>query len=245
MTKNVLKACIAAALACASILSLAAEFEVGRAKVELPGEGWQVLDMTDGGKPYSGGVQAKIPSETKVFVKLGAEQTVQTVVLIRASQAGIANGWMAYSHECKSSDQVYAQGNAGAQTNNYDCLSVWGLYRTGNWLDDFFPELNNKLKAKQWRLPGALQIMRSHFANANGSFAEARLLLAPGFVGTSAQPASDLGELPEGVTPSAVVWGQELAKAVRGSVSSLSGRLTVPTIDYTADGKSPTKTASN
>ena len=223
----------------------AAEFEVGRAKVVLAGDGWQVLDMADGGKPYNGGVQAKIQSETKVFLKLGADKTVQTVVLIRASQAGMANGWMVYSHDCKGNDQMYAVGNTGARTNNYDCLSVWGLYRTSEWVDDLFPELNNKLKAQQLQLPKAVQPISMHFANANGSFAEARVLLAPGFTGVATQAAADFGTLPKGVLPSAVGWGQELAKAVRGSVSSLSGRLEVPAIEYTADGTPPAKVASN
>jgi hypothetical protein len=220
-------------------LAWAAEFEVGRAKVELAGEGWRAIDMADGGKPYNGGVRDSIPAETKVFVKEGANKQVQTVVVIRSSTAGRVNGGLVYSHTCKGNEEMYAEGNAGAHTNNYDCTRVWPLYRVDKWVDDFVPTLRDKLTQTQLTLPNAVQPVISHFANSNGSFAEARVFVSAGFAGSDGAAPS---EIPKDIKPAAVLWAQSLAKAVRGSVGSFSGRLTVPPIQY---NNADTKTVSN
>jgi hypothetical protein len=230
---------ILAALLLSTQAVMAAEFEVGRAKVEIPGEGWRTIDMADGGKPYSGGVRDSIPSETKVFIKEDANKRVQTIAVLRASQAGIVNGGLVYSHDCKGTADTYAEGNSGAHTNNYNCTRVWGYYNAGESVEVFVPGLAAKLKDNQLQLPKGSATIISHFANANGSFAEARVLVGLGFVGLEG-PAPT--EIPKDISPASVVWAQALAKAVRASVGSMSGRLTVPPIQY-KDGS--VKTASN
>ena len=219
-------------LLAASVLAMAPlhaeEFSVGRAEVQLPGGPWRELALQDAGQAYAGEVSGTISSETKVFVKEGAGQAVEALVLVRSSSGGIRGGTMTYSGGCDGDEVSYAEVGQLRGQGSTQCLRVIRSFETQSVLKALAPQL-----PAQWSsaavLPKSVITVMSHSAVGTGTFLDVRVFLAPGFAG-SIEPVDAV--LPEGVKAPHVAWARLLSEAVRASVFSLSGKLVFPPFEF-------------
>jgi hypothetical protein len=219
----------ALALVLATQMGVAADFSVGRVPVSIPGDGWRVIEIPDAGSDYNGGVTGTIRSETKVFLKESPIKDVEAILMVRASLAGMNNGWMTYTPECKENRNGYALGNTGTRVGFADCLRVFREFSTQSVLKAIAPKVLEALTAENTILPPSLHTVMSYYANSNGTFVDVRSFMAPKFAGRAGTVAEPL---PAGVEAKNVVWGLELAEAVRGSVKSISGKLPLPSLEF-------------
>ena len=215
---------------CLSVTSVcAAEFDVGRATMVFPTEGWRVVQVDDKGRAYDGEVSGSIQSETKIFVYQSPESAAEAVIVVRGSSGGMSNGYMSYSPSCKNSDEVYAEGNSGYDTGFAQCLIVLPLYTAPSVLEKLAPQAERILKDQGVNVPKAVSTVWSQYANSNGTFLDVRAFFAPSFAG---HDASVDAKLPSGVLAQNVAWGRLLTQAVRGSVNSFSGKLVFPSLEF-------------
>jgi hypothetical protein len=210
--------------------SLATDFSVGRVPLQMPGEGWRVIEVPDQGIDFSGGVTGTIRSETKAFIKQPAGKPFEAIVIVRASSAGMNNGYMSYTTDCTDLRGGYAQGNSGTRLSFSDCMRVHHQAPTQAVLKRFAPTVLDVLTTENVPSPKGLLAVMSRYASSNGTFVDVRVFFAPNFVGREGTAAS---AVPSGIVPQFVVWGQELAVAVKGSVTSMSGTLPFPPVEFT------------
>lgn len=216
----------------ASLLAMAPlhaeEFSVGRAEVQLPNGPWRELSLPDAGKDYGGDVSGNIPSETKLFVKEGAGQTVEALVLVRSSSGAVRGGTMTYSGECQSNKDSFGEAGQSWGRGSTQCLRVLRQFGTRSLLKVLAPQLTELMEGNTHLPPGMFTVL-SQGAVGTGTFLDVRVFLAPTFVGAS-DPVD--AQLIEGVKASHVAWGRHLREAVRSSVFSLSGKLVFPPFEF-------------
>lgn len=209
--------------------SLALDVEVGRASVKTSGEGWSVLAQEDKGQAYTGEVQGVIQSETKVLLKGMAPDSLQALVLVRASTGGMNYGYMQYSSECKPSNGWHAKGNSAPSQPFLECYKIGQNWPAEQSLRAIAPKLFETLGDRTQQLPRAWTPIVAFYANSNGSFVEVRLFVTPELIAASDAPVTDV---PRGLDPKYVQLAEALMDGVRGSVRSMSGKLPIPEMRF-------------
>ena len=235
---------VASVLACTLWGSAhAAEFDVGRATVVFPTEDWRETALPDEGLAYSGHKSGALSSETKLFVKESSERGIEAVVLLRGSKGGLPGSLMTYSRQCKGDDKFFAEGTTGEKLRVAHCLRVFPRYTMSSLLESLGKDVQEAMKDAQSKLPESAYYIDSTYSNSNGSSLRAYALLAPGFKG---RPGSVDVAFPKGIEASHVVWGRELNSAVRGSVTSIFGKMEFPALNFDApDGPKDTALTSS
>lgn len=228
MNKYIMTLVIASSI---TSFSVAADISVGRADITLPGEKWRVYTVPDEVSPFGGERSGQIKSERKVFVKESVSGAVAAIVAVSGSSGGLGvAGSLRYSPKCSSYEGWYLQGNEGFNRPFAEC---WGVleskYSAISVMENWVPELTTLLNKENLRLPNGGYALFSNYRNANGTFLMVKMLIAPGF---SMPDAKAVEAIPNGVDVNSVQYGHQLSNAVRASVTSWSGRLTLPVFDF-------------
>jgi len=212
-------------------LCLAGAVSVGRAEVKLPGDNWQNFPIAQEVSHFGGDRDGQVNSERKIFIKKSAANAVQAIVLVSGSTGMGGPGVLQYSPTCPSDKYWYRQGNEGFNRPFAQC---WGVLKGEpivlESLQGLVPELSAiSSKEKPEMSKGAYTVFSS-YKNQNGTFLTVKMFLASDF----SLPNPSVSEVKaEGVEGKVVQYGIQLSEAVRASVMSWSGALTLPGVGFT------------
>jgi hypothetical protein len=238
MSKIALAGCVLAG--CGTQALAAQEVPVGRLDVRLPGDGWEVHSIADEKNTISGdGHTHQQTTDYKALVHRGPDQVVDAVLLVRANVSGIGrfSGLIFTDTRCEGPKGVYAVG--GPDSRSYRCLQVTPQASISP--TDVPEDVSSMLTKLGWRLPPSMFVVSATQYATTGSFAVVVAYLRP-LAGT---PATDGAQgipdtLPPGVAVTSVQWGRQLQEAVRDSVYSIRGKLTIPEWTLADEARAPT-----
>jgi hypothetical protein len=213
-------------------LCMAETVAVGRAEIKLPGDNWRNFALLEEVSQFGGDRSGKITSERKVFIKASSSNAVEAIVVISGSAGGLgAPGKLQYTPNCASDAYWYRNGNEGFNRPFAEC---WGVLKgqpvAQDSLTGLVPELSPVLSKENLRMPNQAYALFSTYQNELGTFLTVKMFIASGF---SVPNASAAESVPEGVDSKVLQYGVQLASAVRASVTSWSGLLTVPGFGFT------------
>jgi hypothetical protein len=209
----------------------AAEFEVGRATVAFSTEDWRETVLPEKGLGYAGDKTGAIASEVKMYIKESPQGRIEAVVLLQGTKGGLPGALMTYSRSCEGNKQFFAEGTTGDSLRFAHCLRVFPLYTASSLLAEMGADVQLALKDEQSKLPEGMYAITSEYSNSNGTSLRAFAMLAAGFEGIPGQLDVDL---PSGIEAGHVVWGRQLNSAVRGSVTSIFGKMDFPDVSFAA-----------
>lgn len=213
------------------LASHAAEFSVGRVDIRFAEEGWTEEVLPDRLKAFGGDRNGALQVQTKRFVYPGKEGNGGVQILVSANSWGMGAGGaahMRYEIDCKSSGEIYREGNTAVSGPFAQCLTVTPLYTSGSVFEALAPQLAERQVEGMVHPP--VYTVWSHHAISTGSFVDVRVFLERPL---DVDEASVLELLPMGIPHAHVVWGRQLKDAVKSCVYSLSGRLVMPPIRVT------------
>jgi|GEM_PF-2072586 len=211
-----------------ALVSQAAEFSVGRVDIRFAEEGWVEETLPDRLEAFGGDRNGALQVQTKRFVYPGKGGKGGVQILVSANSWGMGSGGaahMRYEIDCKSSGEIYREGNTAASGPFAQCLTVTPLYTSGSVFEALAPQLVER-QAEGLEHPPIYTVWSRH-AISTGSFVDVRVFLERPL---DVEGASVLEMLPVGIPHAHVVWGRQLKDAVKSCVYSLSGRLVMPPV---------------
>lgn len=213
------------------------EVSVGRVDVQLPGEGWQVFKVEDGGNTLTGGaVTYQQTAETKVMAHYGTDKVLDAVVLVRANESGKGrfSGVSYTDAKCTGPKWMFVEGDQGGPAaRSFRCMQLWrqSIPNVSSGVPK--PALEWMTK-NGWEFPPTMDMVSAtQYANT-GAFASMLVYLRP--IATNPVPTKthevSSSALPGGLVESIAHWGRELQEAVSDSVYSIRGKLPMPKIEF-------------
>jgi hypothetical protein len=213
-----------------ALAAQAADFSVGRVEVEFAEEGWKEVPLPDTASAYGGDKTGALTVQSKLYVRGAPGGDDQMLVLVSAHSEGMGGGrgaYMSYSPNCRSDAQIFREGNEGFRASFMQCLMVTPLYDSESVFKALAPQILDLQTSGEVSVQRPVYTVWSHHAISTGSFLDVRVFVMSPMEAAGALVAETL---PNGVLPEQVAWGRQLKDAVKSSVHSLSGRLTVPPI---------------
>ena len=210
----------------------AATFEIGRASVEMPAGEWKQVTASEGEVLLDGGASGRIPTDDRAFGLMHGER-VAAILLISSSKGGIVvkTNWM---NSCAGTKISYAS-NTAYHLNGLACARATGRLNTIAYLKRAVPRMFKELEVLEPALPTISRSVSAVVANDYGTMLYVNLVTAPAFAGSPEKP---LENVPTGVNPRHAAWADRLAVAIRDSVYSLSGRLVIPSVEFSTSPSS-------
>ena len=230
MSGKLLKAVFCGWVLTVACATHAADFSIGRVDISFVEPGWKEVALPDESQAYGGDKDGALAVQSKLYLLEATANEGQTMVLVSTNSQGLGGGrgaYMTYNPDCKSDAKNYREGNEGFSARFLQCLTVTPLYTS----DSVFQALAPQVPALQ--ASGVVSVRRpvytvwSRYAISTGSFVDIRVFVVSPLTGVGAAVPEPL---PKDVPPAHVVWGRQLTDAVRSSVHSLSGRLTMPAL---------------
>jgi hypothetical protein len=193
--------------------------EVGRAVLTLPDGNWQLVAVEDSSNPLEGNVA--LPTQNKAYALKKSNGEIQAFLLLNASKGGtsVTTNW---TNTCEAKATTYAQ--AGTERlNTLSCARATVPLKTSVYLP-----IAAAYAAKQVdvsTLPNVVASISAIVGNANGTMLYVNLLVPPEFSGLNEIPR---GSTPARVNPKHAAWADLLLKNIEESISTLSGKATIP-----------------
>jgi hypothetical protein len=211
-------------LAALCVSSTCAE-TVGRAELQIA-EPWVALTSYVTNLNFSNG-QA-IPMQSKAFYVPGPNGVPKALLVVTSTESRFGGSVKWVSEVCPEPRPKYFAQDYGSntQTRVRECLIVNSAFAPFA----FFRAESEVLKSlEEWKLAlfKSGYSFRSVHGVEGGALLRVNLITTRAFQGSPTAPASE--QLHE-VAPKLVAWGEALHGAVRRSVYSLSGELTLPPI---------------
>jgi hypothetical protein len=199
---------------------------VGRAELQLT-QPWVALASYSTNLNFDSGLHV-IPMQSKAFYVPGLNGIPKAVLVVTSTESRLGGKVRWVSEVCPEPRPKYFAQDFGSnkQTRVRECLIVNSAFAP---LAFFRPE-SEVLKAvdeKNLKLFKSGYSFRSVYGVEGGALLRVNLMTGKAFRGTQAAPSSD--QLHD-VAPELVAWGEALHAAVRQSVSSPSGELTLPAL---------------
>lgn len=233
MLGSMLKVLALGWVALGALAAQAADFSVGRVEVEFAEEGWKEVPLPDTASAYGGEKNGALAVQSKLYVRGAPGSDDQILVLVSANSEGLGGGrggYMTYSPDCKSDAQNHREGNEGFRASFMQCLTVTPLYSSDSVFKALAPQVLDLQTSGVVSVQRPLYTVWSLHAISTGSFVDVRVfVMSP--LGVAGGLVTET--LPTGVLPEQVAWGRQLKDAVKSSVHSWSGRLSIPPIRLT------------
>ncbi|MES2943284.1 MAG: hypothetical protein V4772_10485 [Pseudomonadota bacterium] len=201
---------------------------VGRASIDLPEGAWKVLSAGEGKTLLNGGISGSLTMDNQAFV-LTSGNELKALLYISSSKSGsgISTNW---SNTCNGTQRTYAL-SLTSNPNALECGKATGALKTDVYLKLAMPEALAALEVQHLVLPAFVQSTSATVGNSNGSNLHVNLIAVPAFAGL--QSAENL-TVPPSVKAAHAAWARELTTAVKDSVYSMSGKMTVPAVTFAA-----------
>lgn len=199
---------------------------VGRAELQIA-EPWIALTSYVSELKFDNG-QHVLPVQTKVFYVPGPSGVPKALLVVTSTESRLSGKVRWVSEICPEPRPKYFTQDYGSnkQSRVRECLVVNSAFAPFAF---FHPE-SEVLKAideKGIKLLKAGYSFRSVYGVDGGALLRVNLVTSRAFKGERATPEADqLHDVP----PDLIAWGEALHRAVRKSVSSLGGELTLPQI---------------
>jgi len=225
---------------CARADDATTDVEVSRVTLKLQGGGWTV----SGKLPYAVPIQdrgSSIDGERRV-IAYGAPGTSGSIAMLVSATRGTRR--TVVQADCDPDDNAYVHKfNRGISTYiPLQCLHVRGPVRMPRDLAVFGKPLAEAFASQQVAAPAVGYVLDVFVCNENGAMVEIIALIGRDFAGLPARPAVDF--LPKGLPAGVAAWGDKLGEEALGTLSSWSGRMTVPPVVFTPPpAAADTKTA--
>ena len=217
-------------LAAMTMLSLAAEYKIGRTTVVLTEGNWVVISENDAGTNYTGDVSGTIPAQNKWLALVDGSSQVLALAGLRASGGAIGGAKMTWGDRCKpQQNQTYHYDATRGSLDALDCERSWESVNMEAWLKRVTPKSMEIINQKGYKLPAKAVQFRHDIGTQNGTFINSTIFLTTNFEG-----------LPSGEKPLGAASGREelahwldaYAAAARSSTRSFSGNLVMPAINF-------------
>jgi hypothetical protein len=213
----------------ASAADAASDVQVSRITMNLQGSGWTV----SGKLPYALAIQDQglsIDGERRV-IGYGLPGTSGSMVMLVSATRGTSGATV--HADCDPDDRFYVRKfNRGISTYiPLQCLRVQGPVSMPRDLSVFGETLAVAFASQRARLPDEGYVLSLLVCNENGAIVEIFAFIGTDFAGLQARPAVDF--LPPGLPAGVAAWADKLAEESLGTLSSWSGRMTVPPVVFT------------
>lgn len=200
--------------------------KVGRANIELPEGNWKALTTSDGQDKVDGnGTGGALPTETRSFAFISGGRVMAILYVDSSKSGGLRVNWV---NTCTSNQNVHAL-NLTKDPNALECVRASIPLKAEQYLKRAMPEVLSAMENSGMTVPPALQAIGVTVGSSGGTGMHVNLLVAPGFLGLQGEEASTL---PAYLKPGQLVWARQLAAAVKGSVYSMSGNMTLPPLAF-------------
>jgi hypothetical protein len=220
--------CIAIACAFwACAFQLHAEtIEIGRATIEFPEGNWQALTVNEGKTVLDAGVRQSLATDERAFMLVTGDQ-IQAILNISSSKSGAAvvTNW---SNTCKSTERIYAV-SLTSDPNALACERATGPLKTDLYLKAAMPQAAKQIEERGLKLPNITQSTSGTVGNDRGTMLHINLLTVSSFSGVQ---GDEISGLPSAVKPVHAMWAHRLVLAIKESVYSMSGKMTVPPVSF-------------
>ncbi|MEO8022736.1 hypothetical protein [Polaromonas sp.] len=200
--------------------------KVGRASIELPEGNWKALATSNGqDKASDGSADGALPTETRSFAFI-SDGRVMAILYVNSSKAGgLEVNWI---NTCTSTQSVLAL-NLTKNPNALECVRMSVPLKAEQYLKLAMPDVLNAMEARHMAVPPAMQAIGVTVGSFGGTSMHVNLLAVPSFLGLQGEEVSTL---PAPLKPGQLVWARQLAAAVKGSLYSMSGNMTLPPLAF-------------
>lgn len=215
----------------ASVAALPAHAEtvqVGRASIELQEGTWKALTTSDGQDIVNGRATGELPTETRTFAFVSGDRAMAILSITSSKNGGVRANWVGTT--CTSSPNIHAL-NLTEDPNALECVRVSVPFQAEPFLKRVMPDAVTAMKSNGFAVPPIVQSINVTIGSSGGTSLHVNLYAAPGFVGLQGEEVSNL---PAHVKPGQLVWARQLAKAIKSSVYSMSGNMTLPPVAFAA-----------
>ena len=200
--------------------------KVGRANIELPEGNWKALATSDGQDKVDGnGTGGVLPTETRSFAFISGGRVMAILYVNSSKGGGLRVNWV---NTCTSNQNVHAV-NLTENPNALECIRASVPLKAEPYLKRAMPEVLSALESDGLAVPPALQFIGVSVGSSGGTSMQVNLLAVPSFLGLQGEEASTP---PARVKPGQLIWARQLAAAVKGSVYSMSGNMTLPPLAF-------------
>jgi len=211
------------------------DIDISRITLRLPDTNWKVSGVL----PFGVAVQDSgltVGGEGRLLVA-GVPGTRDELVMQVSATRG--QGRVTMHAECDASDGVYVRKFNRGQSNYIplQCLRVEGPVRLPADLAMFGEGFAAAMAAQHIAPPPDGYVVSVTVCNENGAIVEILALAGSHLVGLDAAPA--VTAVPRGMSPAIVAWADKLAEGALGTLSSWSGRMSVPTVVFTTPASRP------
>ena len=202
--------------------------EVGRVRLTLPQGEWVTVSTNDSDLTYGGHGSGTIKAQTTARALIDKEKNLLAILFIRASSSAVSGAPMEFTSGCKTLNTEYVDDATTGSYTRLDCLRVWRAMNPTAWIKKNAVATNTELDQRGIKSPMRGYQFSYQVGMPNGTFIAASGIISYGPLALipDAKKDAKYAGMP------GVAYGQAFAEAVRTSVRSLSGELTVPQIDY-------------
>ncbi|MFS2033307.1 hypothetical protein ACEN8I_04695 [Polaromonas sp. CT11-55] len=199
--------------------------KVGRASIELPEGNWKALTNSDSQNPVNGINTGALPVETRTFVLVSDGRPMAILKVNSSKGGGLRINW---TNTCTSNSLSHAI-NLTQDPNALECIQASVPVVAEPYLKRTMPDVLTALESNGLVVPSAMQTISAAVGSSSGTSLSVNLVVVPSFIGLQGEEASTL---PARLKPGQVAWARQLATAVKGSVYSMSGNMTLPPVAF-------------
>jgi hypothetical protein len=212
-----------------------ADVDISRITLRLPDAGWKV----SGTLPFGVAVQDSgltVGGESRLLVA-GVPGTRDELVMHVSATRG--QGRVTMHAECDAEGGIYVRKFNRGQSNYIplQCLRVEGPVRLPADPAAFGDGFAAAMAAQHVAPPPDGYVVSLTVCNENGAIVEILALAGSHLVGLDARPA--VAAVPQGMPPAVVAWADRLAEEALGTLSSWSGRMSVPPVVFKTPASRP------
>ena len=205
------------------------DVDVSRVTLKLPGEGWAVSSKL----PYGIGVTSSaltVDGERRL-VTIGQPGSRASLVMLVSATRG--SGGVTVHADCDPEEHFYVRKfNRGQSTFvPLQCLRLQGPVRMPADPAVLGEGFGAAVAAQHATIPSGGYVASIDVCNENGALVEIVAVIGSELAGLDARPA--VPNLPEGMSANVAAWADKLAEEALGTLSSWSGRMTVPAVVFT------------
>jgi hypothetical protein len=204
------------------------EVDISRITLQLPGEGWTVSDkLAFGAAVNSSGLT--LDGERRIMTVGQAGSRDGLVMLVSAIRGSRGVSMHA---ECDPHDGAYVRKFNRGQSNYIplQCLRMQGPARMPTDATEIDDDFGAAVNAQHVALPPGGYVLSIIVSNDNGASVEITAVLGADLEGMAGQaPAA---RVPAQMPPAIAAWADRLGEEALGTLSSWSGRMTVPPVVF-------------
>ncbi len=233
MKKILLSLCVGIWLALGATAARADNaIDVGRLTAVFKEAGWKGSEDL----PYNHelmSAQGTFRGKGKVFSLAAPDGTPVALMYVGASYPQV-NVYFRLEG-CIKDARYYVRDLNDSKLENARCAVAGGPYATDSMLNGGMRYLSAAHKVVKLAAPEQAFFVHTYATARGGFLIDVEVLLAPSFVGLA--DAKAVAEVPALLRPGVAAWSDKLAEATIKAMTSFSGKLVVPPLEFTSTSK--------